>query len=414
MDNDKKTNEEILYERFEKRFEEKLAQKVKEEEVERLKKVEKEYEELKQKMVDNETTAYILPNGSTFKVGAPDNYKGFNLKAQGQDILSKKIFSGMTEKQVEGIKRCMIDAIAPAAAEHNPLVRKAILTTGTTSGGAELMAETWFPSVILHAAEVSYALQRCRRFMINTGNTMHVPKHGTSVSFNYAGEDAALTESEPGTADFDLTAGKYGLFGKFTIEMMTDSLTDLVSYINYDVNIELPQKIDNLMFNGDAHAFTGALAGAGNTVVFGASNSATSYTNMVSKNFTQVKSAMSLARGRLGAELYGHRDLRGTFEDLVKVTGVSALYNPDKDTINGIPFNESEVITGTDATSTNFILYGNLQNYALGIRAMSSNIELNTQGGTTEWSKGEILYRFFVRACGTPVFANYFVAMKTA
>ena len=81
--------------------------------------------------------------------------------------------------------------------------------------------------------------------------------------------------------------------------------------------------------------------------------------------------------------------------------------------IAGFPFELVEAISGTDSTSSDFIIFGNLQHYALGVRAMSQAIEVNPYGSTA-FKAYQVEYRFYVRMAGSPIYTDHFVNMVTA
>jgi len=344
--------------------------------------------------------------GSDIEVGKPDMYKGFNFKIQGKDqpdLLPKD------EKERDQVVKEVIDVFAPYS--KNPSIRKAAMQEGTSGEGAEYVPEQWFSTVIEKARLVSIALQDCRRFPI-VGTTLHIPKQGTSVSLTYAAEEAASSESEPGSDDMDLTAKRYGLWGKFSEELLDDAMIDIVSYITRDAVEAAGQKIDDLVFNGDAYAFTGVLGAGSTDVTFGSSNTATSYTDMVSRNFFDAVNAVPDVR-LAGAKWYLSRKLMPFIMDLKYGASDSPLLNYDANSIIGYPFSKVEKISGTDATSTDFITFGSMQWYALGVRSMSQGIEVAAPAGT-EFKQHQRLFRYFLRMAGAPIFTDHFINLKTA
>jgi len=343
--------------------------------------------------------------GSGIEVGRPDYYKGFNFKVQGTDqpdLLPKN------DKDRDRVVKEVIDIFSKYS--KNPLIQKAAMQEGTSGEGSEYVPEQWFNTVIEKARLVSVALTACRRFPM-AGNVLHIPKQGTSVTLTYAAEENASTESEPGSADVDITAKRYGLWGTVSQELLDDAMIDIYSYITRDAVEAAGQKIDNLVFNGDAYAFTGILGGGSTDVTFGASNTATSYTDMVSRNFFDAIYSLAGIRRR-GAKWYLPREIMPYVMNLKFGASDSALMSVNPSAIAGYPFEEVEAITGTDATSTDFILFGNLDNYALGVRSMSQGIEVNPWAGT-QFKQHQVLFRYFLRMAGAPIFADHFVNLKT-
>lgn len=342
----------------------------------------------------------------TIEVGAPDRYKGFNFHRQGTDDPS---MMPSDPKRKERMVKEVLDMMAKFKEAH---VFK-VMQEGATGSGEEFVPEEWVMNVEEKARLVSVALQDCRRFPM-AANVLHIPAQGTSVTVTWANESAASTQSEPGTADVDLTAKRVGLWGKFTRELLDDALNDIVSYITRDVVEALGQEIDDQVFNGSQ--FTGLLGAASNNVTFGASNTATSYADMVARNFYDAIFSLASVR-RNGAKFYLPKELLPYIQSLTTGTGgtplMSYLGGAQTATIGGYGFTEVEAIDGTDGTATNFCVFGNLQNYALGVRLLPSSVELNPYAGT-EFKQFEVLYRMYARLAGAPVFNDLFVTLKTA
>jgi HK97 family phage major capsid protein len=191
-------------------------------------------------------------------------------------------------------------------------------------------------------------------------------------------------------------------------------MNDIVSFITRDVVEALGKEIDSQVFNGAQ--FTGVLGAATNSVTFGASNTATSYADMVSRNFYDAIFKLPSVR-RSGAKFYLPKELLPYIQSLTTGTGgvplMSMLGGAQTATIGGYPFMEVEAIDGTDATSTDYVCFGNLQNYALGVRLLPNSVELNPYAGT-EFKQFEVLFRMYARLAGAPVFNDLFVAMATA
>lgn len=344
--------------------------------------------------------------GSNITVGKPDMYKGFNFKVQGIDAPE---MLPSDEKTRDAVVKEVIDVFAQYS--KNPAIKKAAMNEGDSGQGAEYVPELWFSTVIEKARLVSVALQDCRRFPITAGYVMNIPKQGTSATLTSAEEEAASTESEPGSADEQITAVRYGLWGKFSQELLDDAMIDIVSYITRDAVEAAGQKIDDLVFNGGT-GFTGIMDNASNSVTFGANNDAVSYANMVSKNFFDAIYAVASVR-RAGAKFYLNRALMPYIMNLKFGASDSPLMTFNPSSIAGWSHTEVETLDGTDSTSTPFILFASLLNYALGVRSMSSAIELNPYAGA-EFKQHQVLYRYYLRMGGVPIFNDLFTVISTA
>ena len=340
------------------------------------------------------------------EVGAPDVYKGFRFHKQGMDAPE---LLPTDPRRKERVVKEVLDMLS-FYKEHN--VYK-VMTEGVAGAGLEFVPEEWVMNVEEKARLISVALQDCRKYPM-AANVLHIPKQGTGMTVTWANESVASSQSEPGTADLDLTAKKVGVWGKFSRELLDDSLNDLVSYITREAVEALGQEIDDQVFNGSQ--FTGVLGAATNTVTFGATNTATSYVDMVARNFYDAIFKLASVR-RAGAKFYLPKEMLPYIHSLTTGTGgvplMSVLGGAQTATIGGYPFMEVEAIDGTDGTATNYITFGNLQNYAMGVRLMANSIELNPWAGT-EFKQFEVLFRMNARLIGAPIFNDLFVTMKTA
>ncbi len=343
--------------------------------------------------------------GTQFEVGRPDKYKGYSFKMQGTD--APELFP-TNEKDKDAVIKEVIDVFAKHS--NNPAIQKAAMQEGTSGEGSEYVPEQWYSNVIEKAKQVSVALQDCRRFPM-TGNVLHIPSQGTSTSLTYAAEEAASTESEPGSADVDLTAGRFGLWGTISQELLDDAMIDMVSYITRDAVEACGKGIDDEVFNGTSAPFTAALGCGSTDVDMGTSGTATSYSDIVSRNFFDAIYSLVNVR-RAGAKFYLAREIMPYVMNLKFGASDSALMSVNPSLIAGLPFVEVEQISGTDATSSDFILLGNLRNYALGVRSMSNAIEINPYGAT-QFKQHQVLFRFFIRMAGAPIFTDHFVNIKT-
>lgn len=343
----------------------------------------------------------------TIEVGNPAKYKGFMWRAQGVDD------PGMLpddEKTKDKVIKEVLDMFSVA---RDGKVYKAAMQEGTSGEGLEWVPEEWVMTIIEKARLISIALQDCRRFPM-TNQKLHIPVQGTSVTVTWANEESASSESEPGSADVDLTAKRVGLWGKISKELLDDAVSDIVSYVTRDVVEALGQEIDDQVFNGSQ--FTGLLNAATNTVTFGSSNTATSYVNMVARNFYDACFSLPNVRRR-GAKFYLPKELLPYIQSLTTGTAgtplMSYLGGAQTASIAGYPFVEVEAISGTDATSSDFISFGSLQNYALGVRLLANTVEVNPWAGD-EFKQYQVLYRLYARLAGAPLFNDVFVTMNTA
>jgi HK97 family phage major capsid protein len=164
-------------------------------------------------------------------------------------------------------------------------------------------------------------------------------------------------------------------------------------------------KIDDLVFNGDAYAFTAAL-GCGSV-----DETIASIADIASQDYFNVAYKLSKAK-RNGAKFYMSPELLArsinlkhgdTYDKLIVNVKIAGVWDIE----------EVDAIAGVDSTATDVALFGSLQNYALGIRTLSDSIQLNPWG-SDQFKQHQVLFGFFVRLAGAPVFTDHFVNMVTA
>lgn len=394
MDNEKL---DLLVSALEKRFAER-----KETQEKAAKEAEKEAKiaALEEKIAKLENTPVEKRAFGTVEVGAPDMYKGYNFKRQFEDNLN---IAPKDPKVKEAMVKEALDVIS----------RFKVLSVGGSTSGAELVPEQWVAGIQEIARLNSVALQDCRRFpMVNS--KINIPKGGTSASVTWANENNASSQSEPGTAELELTAKRVGLWGVISEELLMDAQADVVGYISRDVAEVYGQEIDNQVFNGTQFAGIFDISSP-KEVVFGASNNATSYKNLVAQNFYDARAKLPNVR-RMGAKWYMPKEVFAVCAGLNTGTGGVPLVNylgaEQSTMLAGYPVVEVEAISGTDATSSYFTAFCNLQNYALGVRMEPTGIELNRYAAT-EFKQFQVLYRFYARIIGAPLHSSLFVLMKT-
>jgi len=391
----------VLLDAIEKRFSERAS--VKEAEKEKETK-EKEIKDLKEKV---EKLEKVTKNGgvefTNLEMGTPDKYKGYLVRKQFADYPE---VAPKDPKVREKVIKEVIDIIDSYKRFGGPVVKQ--MGEDTAGSGQEFVAEEWVRTIEERARLVSIALGGCRRYPM-VGDVMHVPVQGTGVTVTWANEGVASTQGEPGSAEQVLNARRVGIWGSISQELLDDAVSDVVGYITREVSEAFGQEIDQQVFIGGQ--FTGIGSLTTNVVNIGAS-----YTGLTAPHFYSGRAQLPKIR-RSGAKFYMHRDVFAVCAGLSTGTGgvplVNYLGGAQSEQLAGYPVEEVEVMPNVDATSTVFISFCNLQNYALGVRLLPTGIELN-KWARAEFTQFQVLFRFYARLAGLPLFNDLFVNFVTA
>lgn len=391
----------ILMDALEKRFAERAASKEAQKEKEAK---EKEVKELKEKVEKLEKAT--KGDGVEFtklEVGTPDRYKGFNFKAQFKD---NPDLAPKDEKTRDKVVKEVLDIIYNFKMNGAPIVKQ--MGEDTAGSGHEFVAEEWVRMIEERARLVSVGLAGCRRYpMVN--DVIHIPVQGTGVTVTWANEGAASTQNEPTSAEVSLNARRVGIWGSVSQELIDDAVADIVGFISRECIEALGQEVDSQVFIGGQ--FTGIGGLTANTVNIGAS-----FANLSAQNFYDGEASLPTVRAA-GAKWYMHRRVFGTVKGITTGTGgvplVNYLGGPQAREIAGYPIELVEAMPSADATSTTFITFCNLQNYALGVRLLPTGIELN-KWARAEFTQFQVLFRMYARIIGAPLFNDLFVNLRTS
>ena len=296
-------------------------------------------------------------------------YKGYDLKRQCKDLTIKD------ESTRESIAKFTID-----------MITKASLSEANT--GAYLVPDEYENTLMALARLESLALQKCRIFNISR-DVLKIPVEATGTSVNAAAFGTANGESDPTLGLKTLDMKRIGNYTEIFNDLLEDSVFDITSYLA-SMNAEaIGQSIDNNVFGSTGTSFTGnILTDAGSFATVG-----TSASTIANVSYTHFSECISkLASNKIqGAEWYINR-LGLHYVRILTDESDRLIYMMPSGTqpggIYGFPVNSVEVITGAPATTKPFVLFGNLKNYALGIRkgmTMQMNPYIKMKEGITQF-----------------------------
>lgn len=336
--------------------------------------------------------------GDNISVGDPDIYKGKLFRKQFSG--SPEYLTGKSDKEKSAIIKSGLDLI------DNALSNKTMTQGGAGTGLEFTPQNIYLDTVEVMARESSVCLPGCRTFPM-ANNQILVPKAGSSITGEWTNEGIAPTESEPGTANMTLTAKRYRMLGQISEDLLADTNVDLLGYLADDIKEHYGQTIDGQVFNGTEFAAIFDIARtSSNKIRVGATNTGTSYADVVAQNFYDLRAKLSKVR-RGGAVWYTAREVAAVVAGLDTGTGGVPLVNylgaQQSTMIAGYPMEEVEVING-DSTSADFLTFCNLKNYALGSR-LEPALEFDKSPGFT---KGTVYFRAFARIIGAPLHSAMF------
>lgn len=339
--------------------------------------------------------------GDGITVGDPDIYKGKIFRKQFSG--SPEYLVGKSDKEKSAVIKAGLDLVDAGV---NGATEKTMTQGGAGTGLEFTPQNVYLDTIEVMARESSVCLPGCRTFPM-ANNQILVPKAGSSITGEWTNEATAPTESEPGTANMTLTAKRYRMLGQISEDLLSDANVDLLGYLADDIKEHYGQTIDGQVFNGtEFSAIFDIARTTSNKVRVGATNTGTSYADMVAQNFYDLRAKLSKVR-RGGAAWYMAREAAAVVAGLDTGTGGVPLVNylgaQQSTMIAGYPMEEVEVING-DSTSADFCTYCNLKNYALGSR-LEPVLEFDKSPGFT---KGTVYFRAFARVIGAPLHSAMF------
>ena len=276
-------------------------------------------------------------------------YKGYDLRNQCADI-------GIASEDTK-------DLIAKFTID---MITKASLNEGNT--GAYAVPDEYESTLFALARLQSIALNECRIFNISR-DVLKIPTEASGMSLDAQASGTANVESDPTLGQVVLNMKRVGNYTEIYNDLLEDSVFDISSWIAAMNAEALGQTIDDNVFGSTGTVFSGnALADAGTSVTVGTS---TSHISDVSyTHFSEAVASLS-AKSITGSKFYLNR-LGMHYIRTEKDSNNRPIYTlPTADNsglIYGFPVKSVETITGAPATTAPFVLFGNLKNYALGIR----------------------------------------------
>lgn len=153
----------------------------------------------------------------------------------------------------------MGDIIAKEYCENRGIITKE-LTSLTDSSGGYTVPEQLLNRIIVISNSYGVIQNRTDKFTATTG-TMLIPKNGADTSATFTLENITKSESDPGFDQVEVTIKKLAIATIIPMELIQDSVINIISYVVGRQAWAIAKKIDEVGFYGDGTAGSGSMTG---------------------------------------------------------------------------------------------------------------------------------------------------------
>lgn len=278
------------------------------------------------------------------------------------------------------------------------------------SGNTFIMPKPIEAEILAFAREVSILLQYAKIWPM-TSDKMGIPAEASSTSVSWGNTTPA---SDPGITDIELSASELSAYSTVRNTTLADTVSDIVGWLNSNLAEAAGQELDNQGFNGTGSPFRGLLLatyGAGHDVV----SAHASIANVSADELSEMISHLDGKR-KLGARFYMHGEILHYVRILKSVDGVP-IWLPGNIAggmppgIHGYPYSEVPKMPSTDEANHPFILFGNLNYYAVGRRLDVATLSVNPYLG---WETNRTSFKLYQRWAMIMGLRQAFVRLMTA
>jgi HK97 family phage major capsid protein len=276
------------------------------------------------------------------------------------------------------------------------------------TGNAFPLPDELMDIVLTFARESSIVLQDARTW----------PMGSDKLSFpvETAGSDAnwgnTSNESDPTVGECELSADELSAIVTVKNTTIDDSRIDITSWLTEMLSESAGKAIDDAGFNGDGTSTYGGCYGmlgttCGFSVVMGAGSTAFSNINI---DFLSEMISKLEGRRKEGAGFYGSGTVLHYLRIMKDTNGNPVMTQNFADAfpyrVLGFPFREAIKITGTSASNTAFLLFGNMQYFFVGRRLDTTALQTNP---FAKWSTNRTQFKIYQRWALKMALANGFV-----
>lgn len=278
------------------------------------------------------------------------------------------------------------------------------------SGNTFIMPKPIEAEILAFAREVSILLQFARVWPM-TSDKMGIPAEASSTTVAWGNE---TPPSDPGITDIELSASELSAYSTVRNTTLADTVSDVVGWLNSNLAEAAGQELDNQGFNGTGSPFRGLLIptyGAYHSVV----TESSSIANMEGDDLSKMISKLDGKR-KLGARFYMHGEILHYVRILKSDVGVPIwlagnIAGGMPPGIHGYPYSEVPKMPSTDEANHPFILFGNLNYYAVGRRLDVATLSVNPYLG---WTTNRTSFKLYQRWAMIMGLRQAFVRLLTA
>ena len=331
-----------------------------------------------------------IPGPQKIEVVTPEQYKGYNFKAELDYCLrNPNMHAGIqsrmkeNEEKAQGMVKLWIDLIDRAYRNpQGPAATKAAMQEGSTSEGGYLVPTEQRPELLAYMRDESLALRDCTIIPM-ASNSMTLPRELTKVSVTYSAEEEDATESEPTFNQVTLTARRMDAYAVSSNELIQDTNIPggIVGILMSQFNEAVAQKVDSTVFIGsgaDSAVFSGVFLTTGYSEVF--ESGSTHFSELLESNIRNLIGAIPERYIRSGAKWYIHKTplwqyVRGLKDDNGNYMFAESKYGrAAPDMLWGYPVEKPTQAISTSAADTAMAVFGDLKGVWIGERL--TNIDL--------------------------------------
>jgi len=322
-------------------------------------------------------------------------FSGWDLARQGKRLMDKLVHPAyqMTEAKRDLMAKYMLLAIKGGGRYPDPRAfdeyrrlfgqNATVKTAIGDSGNVFPVPDELEPEILAFERESSVVLQYARVWDMGS-DKKSIPTETTVVD-TATGNTTA--ESEPVVTEVEITAEELSAYLTVRNATLSDSVSDIVSWLTEALAEAAAMDIDQAAFSGDGTSTymycSGLLSAAcGYSVVMGTSSAA--FSMLTWQNLNDMIGKLNGKR-KNGARFFMHGETLGRIRALKDTTDRPIFFDGYIGTgqpslILSYPFSEVMVMPSTTGASTAFVSFGNLRYLAIGRRVGSTALEVDPYG----------------------------------
>lgn len=356
-------------------------------------------------------------------------------KNAGNKLAFKGSFGAMSQEEADKLssKEKMASFIkAVYNKDSQSLIAFKALTEGTGSAGGFVVPEEFAAEVNRVVEDFGLVAKLARKFPMKS-DTLNVPRLSATVSVTFPGEATAGTASQPTFEQVVLSAKSCVGITPMSNELLADANISVVDLLVELFAEAIAGAQDQQGLAGTGSPFTGILTDSGVTVVTPSNGvGASTFTGAATPDYARQLISNVKPWALQGAAFIMHRSVWALMQvvkassggdyfisaanPVVVNNGAQGFPTAMAGTLWGYPVYLSDKMPSSTATSTKFIIFGNLKHLYMGERAdMAVSIgQEGTVGGVslfeTNMSAVRVVSRFGI-AVGLP---SAFAVLRTA